>query len=109
MMETMEDILKELEMVIAKRPDQWLYDICRVRQPVHYFEDEAIKSAKIEHVTLRSLTIRLDRASMNIRRSLGHIYELSKVCLKTRDPYKLSEALYKILKEARPLSGGEEE
>ena len=110
-METMEDILKEISIVTAKYPDQGIYDIYRMRcQDRLYTDSETIVPPKIERVrvTLKDLAIRINSASMNTRRSLGRIYELSKECMKTSDPYKLGNALYKIFNETRPFVKGEE-
>lgn len=111
-METMEDILKEISIVTAKYPDQSIYDIYRMRcQDRLYANLETIEEPpKIERVrvTLKDLAIRINSASMNTRRSLGRIYELSKECMKTSDPYKLGEALYKIFNETRPFVNRDE-
>lgn len=107
-METIEDILKELCIVIEKHPDQRIYNICRIKTPCQpYADSEMIVPARVESVTLRSLTIRIDRASMNIRRSLKRIHELSKTCLEKKDPWEYGKALCNIFKETEPFVKGE--
>lgn len=103
-METIEDILKELEIVIAKHPDQWIYDICRVKNPVLYHDKlKTIPTVKIEHMTLEHLAIRIAKASERMRCCLKQIHKLSEKSMMSSDPFKVGKALYKIFDKTRPF------